>query len=180
MHVSFKISSIRYLNEGSLNSNDIFGPKRHPACMMLLWSLTGSLYLDSGLWFFPKNRSHLLLLLKYWWWYFATFCSKGKSGNCSGENFHFFYQNETKNFFARRQDSLGLLNDFHSRKTVNVVETLVEYHFFFYSGFFLSFPLFGMGVETITRRRRTRIRVVDIPWASKSENYTGIMAHLTL
>lgn len=65
MHVSCKISSIRYLNQGSLNSNDILGPKRHAACMMLLRSLTGSLYLDSGLWFFAKNRSHLVLLLKY-------------------------------------------------------------------------------------------------------------------
>lgn len=81
MHVSFEISSIRYLNEGSLNSNDIFGPKHHPACMMLLWSLTGSLDLDSGLWFFPKNKSHLVLSLKNCWWCFATSCSRGKSGS---------------------------------------------------------------------------------------------------
>lgn len=32
----------------------------------------------------------------------------------------------------------------------------------------------------MTRRRRTRIRVVDIPWALKSEHYTGVTDRLTL
>jgi len=80
-----------------------------------------------------------------------------------------------------KEDSLGLLNDLHLRKTVNLLETLVEYHFFSFTvAFFFSCPLFGMGVGTVTRRRRTRIRVVDIPWALRSEDYTGIRAHLTL
>lgn len=72
MHISFKIASIKYLNEESLNSNDIFRPEDHPVCMMLLWSLTGSLCLDSGSSFIPKNESHLVHLLEHWRWCFAT------------------------------------------------------------------------------------------------------------
>lgn len=57
-----------------------------------------------------------------------------------------FYQSKTKSFLlGDKEDSLGLLNDFLSRKTINLLETLVEYQFFFHSGFFLIFSFVWRG-----------------------------------
>lgn len=57
--------------------------------------------------------------------------------NWSGEDFHFPSKQKKNSLLGEEEhDALGL-SDFLSRKAINLLETPIEYHFFFYCGFFL-------------------------------------------
>lgn len=77
--------------------------------------------------------------------------------NCSGEIFHFFIKTKLRIFsLGDKEDSLGLLNDFHSRKTVNVVETLVEYHFFLLLWLFPVFSFVWHGSRNGNKKEKNK------------------------
>lgn len=107
-----------------------------------------------------------------------SFLAEVLKTNCSGKIFT-FHQVKTKNFFVEEEDALGMLNDFHSRKTVTLLETLIEHHFFLLLWLFLCVFFAFIWHRSGKSNKQEKNMDENIAWAGKLENWPGIVTQLS-